>query len=90
MKKLVFHVLERDSERAHLRVGYENAVGGLRTFPGGEISEAPSGGAEAPSGGTGGPEVGPSSNVLLGRASTHSSQTLLDSGDTLTGCRRNY
>ena len=46
-----FHVLAWDTERTLFRVGYENAVGGLRTFPEGRISEAPSGG-------TGGPEQG--------------------------------
>ena len=71
----------------------------LLVSQGGEYQRPRAGGAEAPSGGTGGPERGgrrprgggkcPSSNILLGEASIHSSQTLLDSGDTLPGCPRN-
>ena len=48
VKKLIHHVLAWDTGPRTLRVGYENAVGGLRTFPGGECQRPRAGGPEAP------------------------------------------
>ena len=84
MKKLIFQVFECNGDRTHLHFVRDRAGGRSRHFPGEGIG-GPERGDRRPRGGG----KCPSSNILLGVVSIHSSQTLLDSGDTLTGCPRN-
>ena len=90
--KLIFHVLGCDTPINNLRVGYELTDPRKAHSQGGGMSEAPSRGPEAPSGGPEAPSRGAEApsyeDVCYHLASTPSSQTLLETGHTLTGCAR--